>query len=234
LPTNILCKFNKLGGRVQGVPESSVFPTNFRGRSVYWDMSTAIAIYSRVSTDQQNNQNQLDQLRAFARSQDWTVVREYVDVGSGGNGDRQEFKALFAAASRREFDLILFWSLDRFSREGVLTTLRYLETLTQYGVGYRSYSEQFLDSCGAFRDAIISILAVIAKQERVRLSERTLAGLARARAAGRVGGRPRIECNPHKVLKLRAAGHSLGMIASKFKVSKTSIYRIIAAAQPQT
>jgi DNA invertase Pin-like site-specific DNA recombinase len=189
-----------------------------------------VAIYSRISTSDQNNQNQLDQLRAFASTQGWTVVREYVDVASGKNGDREQFKALFAAASRREFDLVLFWSLDRLSREGVLTTLRYLETLTQYNVGYRSFTEQYLDSCGVFRDAVISILAVIAKQERVRLSERTLAGLARARAAGRVGGRPRVQCNPHKVLRLRAAGHSLGKIASKFKVSKTTVHRIINAA----
>ena len=193
-------------------------------------MSTAIAIYSRVSTDQQTNQNQLDQLRAFARTQGWRVVGEYVDVASGKNGDREQFRALFVAASRREFDLVLFWSLDRLSREGVLTTLRYLETLTQYGVGYRSFTEQYLDSCGMFRDAVISILAVIAKQERVRLSERTLAGLARARAEGRVGGRPRVQCNPHKILKLRAAGHSLGGIAAKLKLTKTTVHRIIAAA----
>ena len=60
--------------------------------------------------------------------------------------------------------------------------------------------------------------------------ERTLAGLARARAAGRVGGRPRVQCNPHKVLKLRAAGHSLGTIAAKLKLTKTTVHRIIAAA----
>jgi len=194
-----------------------------------------IATYSRISTDQQDTQNQLDQLRAFARTQGWNIVREYVDVASGKNGDRDQFKDLFAAASRREFNLVLFWSLDRFSREGVFETLRYLQTLTQYGVGYRSYTEQYLDSCGMFRDAVISILAVIAKQERVRLSERTLAGLARARAQGRVGGRPCIQCDPHKILKLRAAGHSLGGIAAKLKLTKTTVHRILAAAaQPQT
>ena len=189
-----------------------------------------IAIYSRVSTDQQDNQNQINQLRAFAQKQGWTVVHEYVDIGRGGNGDRQEFKALFAAASRREFDLVLFWSLDRFSREGVLATLQHLQRLTAYGVNYRSFTEGYLDSCGIFADTVVSILATIAKQVRVRLSERTLAGLARARAQGRVGGRPRIQCNPHKVLKLRAAGHSLGGIAAKLKLTKTTVYRIITAA----
>jgi DNA invertase Pin-like site-specific DNA recombinase len=54
----------------------------------------------------------------------------------GKNSDREQFKLLFKAVSRREFELVLFWSLDRFSREGVLETLTYLQNLTQYGVGY--------------------------------------------------------------------------------------------------
>lgn len=194
-------------------------------------MGMRIAIYSRVSTERQDTQNQLVQLRAFAATQDWTVVREYVDVASGKNGDRQQFKALFAAASRREFDSVLFWSLDRFSREGVFETLQYLQRLTSCGVGYRSFTEQYLDSCGMFRDAVISILAVIAKQERVRLSERTLAGLATARAQGRVGGRPRVTCDPHRLLSLRSSGKSLATIAEELKLSKSTVARLLAEAQ---
>jgi DNA invertase Pin-like site-specific DNA recombinase len=102
-------------------------------------------------------------------------VREYIDHASGKNAERAQFKAMMAAASMREFDLVLFWSLDRFSREGVLQTLLHLQTLTSYGVGWKSFTEQYLDSCGVFRDAVLSILATIAKQERIRLSERTLA-----------------------------------------------------------
>ncbi len=192
--------------------------------------SVKIAIYSRISPDKQDNGNQLTQLRAFASTQDWKIKWEYVDVASGKNGDREQFKALFSAASRREFELVLFWSLDRFSREGVYETLTYLQTLTQYGVGYRSFTEQYLDSCGMFRDAVISILAVIAKQERVRLSERTLAGLARARAQGRIGGRPRVPCDHRKVSKLHAAGCSLGEIAKQLNLTKTTVYRIVAGA----
>src|SRR5438045_8781175 len=97
---------------------------------------------------------------------------------------------MLAAASRREFDVVLFWALDRFSREGVYVTLQHLQSLTSYGVGYRSFTEQYLDSCGLFKDAVISILATIAKQERIRISERTIAGLQRARLQGRIGGRP--------------------------------------------
>ena len=87
---------------------------------------------------------------------------------------RPQFQAMLAAASRREFDLVLFWSLDRFSREGVLPTLKHLEVLTSYGVAWKSYTEQYFDSCGIFRDAVISIAATLAKQERLKISERTL------------------------------------------------------------
>jgi DNA invertase Pin-like site-specific DNA recombinase len=192
-----------------------------------------IAIYARISTIKQDNLNQLDQLRDFAATQGWNISKEYVDVATGKNGDREQFKALFDAASRREFELVLFWSLDRFSREGVLETLQYLQRLTAYGVGYRSFTEQYLDSCGMFRDAVISILAVIAKQERVRLSERTLAGLAVARARGRVGGRPRLQCDRRKVMKLHAAGNSLGSIAKQLRLTKTTVYRIVHAKERQ-
>jgi DNA invertase Pin-like site-specific DNA recombinase len=68
----------------------------------------------------------------------------------------------------------------------------------------------------------------------VRLSERTLAGLARARAQGRVGGRPRVQCDRNKVMKLHAAGNSLGMIAKRLNLTKTTIYRIINANATKT
>src|SRR5437016_678541 len=97
---------------------------------------------------------------------------------------------MFEDASRRRFDVLLFWALDRLSREGVLETLQHLNRLTSYGVAWRSFTEQFFDSCGPFRDAVIAIMATLAKQERVKRSERTKAGLARARAAGKALGRP--------------------------------------------
>src|SRR5579859_936432 len=194
---------------------------------------TRIAIYCRVSTKDkgQDTENQLRQLREFCLTQGWTIVREYVDRVSGKTGDREQFQEMFAAASRREFDVVLFWALDRFSREGVLNTLQYLQRLTSYGVGYRSFTEQYLDSCGLFKDAVISILATIARQERIRLSERTIAGLERAKAQGRVGGRPRVICNREKVLSLRREGCSLGQIAGQLSLSKTTVSRIVAGIQ---
>jgi DNA invertase Pin-like site-specific DNA recombinase len=151
-----------------------------------------VCLYGRVSTSRQDNENQLAQLRQFARLQGWTIVQEYTDEVTGSTSDRPAFKAMFLAASKREFDVCLFWSLDRLSREGALETLQHLQRLTSYGVAWRSFTEQYLDSTGIFRDAVVSILAVVAKQERVRRSERTKAGLERARARGKMLGRRRI------------------------------------------
>jgi DNA invertase Pin-like site-specific DNA recombinase len=193
--------------------------------------STRVALYARVSTKdkRQDTANQLDQLRQFAATQGWIVVHEYLDRATGKHSDREQFQRLFQDASQRQFDVVLFWSLDRFSREGVRETLNHLERLDSYGVGYRSFTEQYLDSCGIFKDAVLAILAVIAKQERVRLSERTLAGLARARKEGRVGGRPKVVCDRAKVERLHKAGKSLGEIAAAVGVSKSSVHRILTA-----
>lgn len=188
-----------------------------------------VAIYCRVSTRDkgQDVENQLRQLRDFAKKQGWEVVNQFSDHTSGKTSDREQFKKMFAAASKRQFDVLLFWSLDRLSREGALETLQHLQRLTAYGIAYRSYTEPYLDSLGPFRDGVISILACLARQERIRLSERTLSGLERARAQGRVGGRPRVECDRNKVLKLRAAGKSLGEISRELGISKTTTHRIV-------
>lgn len=189
-----------------------------------------IALYSRVSKDKgQDVENQLRQLRDFCTKQGWQIVREYVDHMTGKRSDREQFQSMFDAASRREFDLVLFWSLDRFSREGVFATLQHLQRLTASGVGYKSFTEQYLDSCGLFKDAVLSVLATIAKQERIRISERVSAGLQRARQQGRIGGRPRVICDRDKVAELRRSGMSLGQIAEQMGLSKTSVARMVTA-----
>lgn len=191
-----------------------------------------IAVYARVSTKDkgQDTENQLAQLREFATKQGWTIYREYVDHESGAKIDRPEFTQMFDDASRRKFDLLLFWALDRLSREGALKTLQHLERLESYGVGFRSYTEPYFDSCGIFKEAVVSIVATLAKQERVRLSERTKAGLAIARSKGRVIGRPRLKVQPEEVAVLRSRGLSLRAIARSLGVSEGSVRRLIVSA----
>ena len=139
------------------------------------------AIYARVSTRDkgQTNDNQLLELRAFAERLDYSIYREYRDQESGGTAERPQFQQLLLDAHQRRFDVVLFWSLDRFSREGVTETLNHPQRLNAAGVQFKSFTEQYLDSTDVFKGALIAILAAIAKQERVRLSERIKAGQAR-------------------------------------------------------
>ena len=154
-----------------------------------------IALYARVSTKDkgQDHENQLRELREFVTRKagdGWTLAGEYVDRMSGKTAERPAFQRLFEEASRKQFDLVLFWSLDRFSREGVLETLQHLQRLSSNGIEWFSYREEYLRSIGVFKEAVLAILAAIAKQERIRISERVQAGLAQARQQGRIGGRP--------------------------------------------
>ena len=190
----------------------------------------SIAIYARVSTTKQYNENQLQQLHEFAAKQDWQIFDDYVDQESGSTADRPEFQRMFADASKRRFDLVLFWALDRLSREGVLETLQHLNRLESYGVGFRSFTEPFFDSCGIFREAVIGIMATLAKQERVKRAERTRAGLAVARAKGKTLGRPRVViAQSGDIARLRAQGMSLRAIGRSLGISERSVRRLTAA-----
>ena len=183
-------------------------------------LSVKIAIYARVSTAKQDNENQLEQLREFASKQGWTVVHEYIDVITGsGKKAREHFDDMMDAASKREFDCVLFWKLDRFSREGVRRTLFYLTQLDGWKVGWRSFQEQWFDSCGPFKDAVISIMATLAEQERITISERTKAGLKRTVREGTKLGRPVVDVDMRLVQRRRAKGESLRAIAKALRVS---------------
>jgi len=85
-------------------------------------------------------------------------------------------------AEKHRFDCLLFWSLDRLTREGTFKTLQYLRSLTEHGVKFKSYAEQYLDTLGSFGEAIAGLLAALAQQETRRISERTKAGMETARA----------------------------------------------------
>jgi len=167
-------------------------------------------------------------LREFCDSQGWQIVQEFMDKTSGKRGDRVQFQAMFDAASRREFDAVLLWSLDRFTREGTLPTLQYLQRLDAYGIAYRSFTESWLDSQGPFKDVVLALLATLAKQERIRLSERVTAGLARARKEGRIGGRPKLVVSGGKIHKLAGQGLSAIEIGRRLGCSRMTVARRLA------
>ena len=148
-----------------------------------------IAVYSRVSTDKQELENQLIQLREYASKKNWIIFKEYTDVISGKENSRPAFDELFKHAHQLLFDGVLFWSLDRFSRSGTLFTLQKLKELENLGLFYHSFQDSYISTAGEWKDVIISVMSTLAKLERERISERTKAGLERARAKGKRIGR---------------------------------------------
>lgn len=195
-------------------------------------MVRKIAIYTRLSPNptKDDTEGQERQLIDFCNGQGWEIVEVYRDilVSGGKKGvDRPQFKRLMEDAHKGRFNMLLFWSLDRLSREGVLETLTYLKTLGDWGIDYRSYSEQWLDSCGIFKDAIVGILATVAKQERVRIQERTMVGLERAKLKGVKLGRPKAMIDLARAKEMRDSGIKLVKIAAEFDVSEATISRLL-------
>jgi DNA invertase Pin-like site-specific DNA recombinase len=191
-----------------------------------------VAIYARVSTKDkgQSTDNQLPDLRRYAEVLGYTLYKEYAEEESGGTANRTQFKQLFADAHQRKFDLVLFWSLDRFSREGASATLQHLNTLESYGVGFKSYTEQYLDSTGIFKEAVISILATVAKQERVRLSERTRAGIVRAKSKGTKLGKPGlVQEQIDQIRRLKGGGMSNYAIGKTMGLSATTVAKYVTS-----
>lgn len=191
-----------------------------------------VAIYTRVSTRDKGQDilNQVTPIRDLCAQEDWKIWREYQDHDSGTRADRTQFQQMLRDASEKNFDLLIFWSLDRLTREGTLATLKYLERLESYGVRWLSFMEPWINSAGPFRDVTISLLASLAKQEQIRISERVRAGLHRAKVGGtRTGnpiGRPRAVFRRDQIPDLRDhQGLSWSAIARQLRVSVASVRR---------
>jgi DNA invertase Pin-like site-specific DNA recombinase len=151
------------------------------------------AIYVRVSTSKQDAENQLLQLRPYCDKAGYIISREYMDVISGAEDNRPAFNQLFKDAHQRKFDILVFWAIDRFSRSGMYFTIQKLQELKNLGIDWDSYQEPYFRTIGPFGDAVLGIMATLAKMERERLSERTKAGMARKRLTGWVPGRKKGE-----------------------------------------
>lgn len=155
------------------------------------DKEVKAVIYARVSKEEegmQNPANQLEPLRKLAEASNFKVINEYVDRASGGTSNRPQFREMLSAASAHAFDVILVWALDRFSREGIMKTLSYLRVMKNNNVALKSLQEPWLDTRDdGMGQLLIAIFSWVAEQERRRISERTKAGLKRARNVGKRG-----------------------------------------------
>jgi DNA invertase Pin-like site-specific DNA recombinase len=152
-----------------------------------------VAIYTRVSTDQQTTENQERELREVAARMDWRIVEIYRDEGVSGAKSRAErpaFDALCRDAARRRFDMVMAWSVDRLGRS-LQDLVGFLSELHALGIDLFLH-QQGLDTTTPAGKAMFQMMGVFAEFERAMIRERVKSGLARAKAGGKRLGRPRL------------------------------------------
>jgi DNA invertase Pin-like site-specific DNA recombinase len=181
------------------------------------------AIYARVSTLDQEPENQLAELRRYVDARNWTSA-EYVDRGFSGAKDRRPaLDQLLADAKRRRFDVLVCWKLDRLGRN-LKHLIMLLDELAALGIAFVSLGEG-IDATTPAGKLQLHILAAIAEFERARLRERTIAGLQRAKAQGkRLGGRPKqiamVDMERVAHLSIRSAARGLGIAVNTYRKAR--------------
>ncbi len=194
-------------------------------------MARKAAIYARVSTNNgQTPENQLAQLRDAAAKAGWDVVGEYVDQGiSGAKGrdKRPAFDRLCKAATRREVDVVMAWSVDRLGRS-LQDLVVFLGDLQASGVDLYLH-KQGVDTTTPGGKALFQMMGVFAEFERAMIQERISAGLQRAKAEGKKLGRPRIPVETEQAIRTaRAQGKGILKIAREIGVGTATVQRVIA------
>lgn len=194
------------------------------------------AIYARVSTDGQTTENQLRELRLVAERTGWPIIQEFVDQGiSGAKGREQRpaFNALWKGATRREFDVVMVWAVDRLGRS--LTHLvNFLSEIHAKNVDLFIY-QQGIDTTTPAGKALFGMMGVFAEFERSMIQERVKAGIKRVRANGQRWGRRMIEeTDPAiciKILELRQQGLGMAAIGKQVGLSSRTVWRFLRQAK---
>ena len=186
-----------------------------------------VGLYARVSTYDQNTLPlQIQAMRKYVTSREWSIVTEIKDTGSGAS-TRPERERLLKAARRREIDTIIVWRLDRWGRS-VTDLLTTLQELNQLDVGFISITEA-LDLTTATGRAMAALLAVFAEFEREILRERVKAGIAHSRKQGKPHGRPLSAATKAEEIKaLFKQGLNKSEISRQLSIGRTSVRRILS------
>ena len=195
-------------------------------------MAKKAALYARVSTrnGHQDPETQLQALREVAERAGWVIVKEYVDKGVSGarrREERPEFQRLCDDATRRQFDVVMAWSVDRLGRS-LQDLVRFLDDLHAIGTDLYLH-RQGIDTTTPGGKALFQMMGVFAEFEREMIRERIAAGLERARREGtRLGRRPIGADEEGKIREAHARGLSKRGIARELKISDGTVRRVLA------
>src|SRR5215469_13958897 len=186
-----------------------------------------VALYSRVSTNEQSTQMQLDELRAYCQRRQWEIVEEFTDTGvSGSKESRPALNRLLADARRRKFDCVLVYRYDRFARS-LRQLVNALAEFDALGIHFVSLHEG-VDTSTPNGRLVLGIFASIAEFERELIRSRVRSGLAAARAKGKRLGRPRVPVDAARITRLRTQGRSVREIANELGYSRSLVHKTLA------
>lgn len=190
------------------------------------------ALYCRISTGDQHLETQLLDLREMAKQRGLEIVREYSDVISGAKAKRHGLDSLMSDARRHRFDVVLVAAFDRIARN-VRHFLEVMDALNHLGVEFISLREN-IDTSGPLGRAIVVIVGAIAELERSLIVERVKAGMRRAKLEGRRIGRQPLNIDREQVVADRKSGMSLTQVASKYRISRASVCRMMKESAATT
>lgn len=190
------------------------------------------AIYTRVSTNDQTTENQRLKLHEVAQRQGWEVVAEYADngiTGSKGRDKRPGLDKLLKGVSRKEFDVVMAWSVDRLGRS-LMHLIQLMNELHAKGIDLY-LDREGIDTSTPMGEMIFNITASFAQFERKMIQERVKAGMARAKKQGKHIGRPRVKSEVEtKIIKLRRQGLGIHRIAKEVGCGSGTVQRVIKEA----
>jgi DNA invertase Pin-like site-specific DNA recombinase len=195
------------------------------------DRRTRVAIYTRVSTVEQDTAMQEQELRQEAQRRGWQVVGAWTDHGVSGAQERRPGldELLDRLQHGRGIDVLFVWKLDRLARS-VRQLLDITCRLTQLGVGFASLRDPHVDTTTAAGRFSLQILGAVAELERELTRERVVAGVRRAQAAGTHCGRPMVEVDLRPAMAMLEKGHGLKTTALALGVSRSTLRRRLREA----
>lgn len=194
------------------------------------------ALYARVSTNGQTTENQLRELRQAADRLGWEVVGEFVDhgiSGAKGRSDRPQLDAMLKGVSRKDFDIVASWSVDRLGRS-LIDLVNLLQELHSTGVDLYLHQQGINTTTPAGR-ALFGMMGVFAEFERGMIQERVRSGMARAKdvgtKSGNAIGRPSVSASVEgRIRDLRGQGLGMLKIAKQVGCGVSVVQRVLSTA----
>lgn len=188
-----------------------------------------VAIYVRVSTINkgQDLETQIIPLKEYCQKRGWEIYRIFEEKESGAKDNRPVLKELMTQAHKRQFDCVVVYRFDRFSRSSI-HLLSSLETFGSLGIDFCSYQEN-MDTTTPMGKAMFTMASAFAEFERSIIQERVRDGINKARIKGKILGRPKVPLDIQKLFQLKSDGLSIRKIAGELGVPKSTVQNYIKA-----